>query len=67
MGKSFRQKGFFDDYDYEYEDQFDGGRQAYKKPKKHQNDKKLEIQKARKKAQAERDKAVAEYSEIFED
>ena len=54
MGKSFNNKGFFDDYDYEVDSPV-----LSKKPNK-KNDKKYEIQQARKKAQAERDKAISE-------
>lgn len=58
MGKSFNNKGFYEDFDYGYDDNssYRGGKI---KPNKN-NDKKIEIQKARKKAQAERDKAILE-------
>ncbi len=63
MGKSFK-------YEHFYEDDFDGmgdNSSSYKKFKKGKNDKKREIQMARKKAQAERDKAMAELSDDSED
>ena len=62
MGKSFKFESFYDD-DMESEQ----SAQSYKNFKKHKNDKRREIQIARKKAQAERDKAIAELSEDFED
>lgn len=58
MGKSFNNKGFFEDFDYGYEDNLTYRGNTNKPNKK--NDKKIEIQKARKKAQAERDKAILE-------
>lgn len=59
MGKSFRNKDFYDTFeDMEYEDI------SYSKSHRNKkNDKKMEIQRARKKAQAERDKAIAEFVE----
>ena len=58
MGKSFNNKGFYEDFDYGYDDNSSYRGDNHKPNKK--NDKKMEIQKARKKAQAERDKALAE-------
>ena len=64
MGKSFRNRDFFEDMDdMEYENHS----RNYKKSKNRKNDKKMAIQQARKKAQAERDSAIAEYAESIED
>ena len=64
MGKSFRNRDFFEDMDnMEYENHS----RNYKKSKNRKNDKKMAIQQARKKAQAERDRAIAEYAESIED
>ena len=56
MGKSFNKKGFFDDMEYEDNYSYKGSKKkSYK-----ENDKKLQIQQARKNAQAERDRAINE-------
>lgn len=61
MSKSFKKKDFYEDLEY---DDFGGyGCHPYKKSKGPKNDKKMEIQRARKKAQAERDAMAAEYAE----
>lgn len=58
MGKSFNKKGFFDDMEYEDNYSYKGSKKkAYK-----ENDKKLQIQQARKNAQAERDRAIKEFT-----
>lgn len=63
MGKSFKYEGFYDeDFDFEMEDN-----RSYRNFSKKKNDKKREIQQARKKAQAERDKAIAELSEAYDE
>lgn len=63
MGKSFKYEGFYDDeFDFEVEDN-----RSYRNFNKKKNDKKREIQQARKKAQAERDKAIAELSEAYDE
>lgn len=59
MGKSFRDKNFYDTFD-DMEDEDILYSKSYRNKK---NDKKMEIQRARKKAQAERDKAIAEFVE----
>jgi len=64
MGKSFKNNGFYDDYDYEYEDR---GYRGSNKKSNRKNDKKMEIQQARKKAQAERDRAIKEFTGSLED
>ena len=58
MGKSFKYESLYDDFDFEQEDN-----QSYRNFNKKKNDKKREIQQARRKAQAERDKAIAELSD----
>ena len=62
MGKSFNSKGFFDDMDYEENYSYRGS----KKKSKNKNDKKLEIQQARKNAQAERDRAIKQFTSGLE-
>ena len=63
MGKSFKYEGFYDeDFDFEVEDN-----RSYRNFNKKKNDKKREIQQARKKAQAERDKAIDELSEAYDE
>ena len=63
MGKSFKYEGFYDeDFDFEVEDN-----RSYRNFNKKKNDKKREIQQARKKALAERDKAIAELSEAYDE
>ena len=63
MGKSFKYEVFYDDeLDFEMEDN-----RSYRNFSKKKNDKKREIQQARKKAQAERDKAIAELSEAYDE
>lgn len=62
MGKSFKYEGFYDEFDFEQEDN-----RSYRNFSKKKNDKKREIQQARKKAQAERDKAIAEYAENYDE
>lgn len=62
MGKSFNSKGFFDDMDYEENYSYRGS----KKKSNRKNDKKLEIQQARKNAQAERDRAIKEFTSSIE-
>lgn len=62
MGKSFNSKGFFDDMEFEDGYSYKGS----KKKSKNKNDKKLEIQRARKNAQAERDRAIKEFSGSLE-
>lgn len=63
MGKSFKYEGFYDEeYDFEQEDN-----RSYRNFSKKKNDKKREIQQARKKAQAERDKAIAEYADAYDE
>ena len=58
IGKSFNTKGFFDDMEYEDNYSYKGSKKkAYK-----ENDKKLQIQQARKNAQAERDRAIKEFT-----
>jgi hypothetical protein len=58
MGKSFNKKGFFDDMEYEDNYSYKGSKKkSYK-----ENDKKLQIQQARKNAQAERDRAIKEFT-----
>lgn len=59
MGKSFRDKNFYDTFD-DMEEEDILYSKSYRNKK---NDKKMEIQRARKKAQAERDKAIAEFVE----
>ena len=59
MGKSFK---YDDELDFEMEDN-----RSYRNFSKKKNDKKREIQQARKKAQAERDKAIAELSEAYDE
>lgn len=59
MGKSFSKRDFYDDMDFEYEDGYShkgGKKKTHKK-----DDKRFEIQQARKKAQAERDKANKQF------
>lgn len=57
MGKSFRSRDTYEDMDY-MEDFSE-----YKRSRGKKDDKKFEIQKARKKAQAERDRAMSELSD----
>ena len=58
MGKSFNKKGFFDDMEYEDNYSYKGSKKkSYK-----ENDKKLQIQQARKNAQEERDRAIKEFT-----
>lgn len=64
MGKSFSSKGFFDDMDYEENYSYRGSKKKSKSNRK--NDKKLEIQQARKNAQAERDRAIKEFTSSIE-
>lgn len=61
MGKSFNRRDFYDEgFDMEYEDGY--SYKGHKKKSNRKNDKKLEIQQARKKAQAERDRAIRQYT-----
>ncbi len=60
MSKSQKYKPMFDDdYEFDYEEEYS------KKSRK--DDRKMQIQQARRKAQAERDKAVADLLENSED
>lgn len=61
MGKSFKKN--FDFYD-DYEEMDTKKGHGYKKSKPRVDDKKLEIQRARKNAQAERDRASKEFMDI---
>lgn len=64
MGKSFKNNDFYDDYDYDYEDK---GYRGSNKKSDRKNDKKMQIQQARKKAQAERDRAIKAFTDSSED
>ena len=61
MGKSHRNKAMYDDFDYEFEFEDEYSEKSKK------DDKKRHIQEARRKAQAERDKAVAELMESVDE
>lgn len=63
MGKSFKKNVDFYD-DYEEMDTRRGHGHSYKKSKPRVDDKKLEIQRARKNAQAERDRASKEFMDV---
>ncbi len=63
MGKSFKKNiDFYDDY--EEMETMKGHGHGYKKSKPRVDDKKLEIQRARKNAQAERDRASKEFMDV---
>lgn len=65
MGKSFKKNiDFYDDYEEMETMKGHGHGHGYKKSKPRVDDKKLEIQRARKNAQAERDRASKEFMDV---